>query len=508
MSSESTSGSPSEDRASRAEIIRHGAIDGVFFSRHFFPRTARDEPASFHAELWRLLYNAEARYTNIRVFRGSAKTSILRVFSAQRIAYSLSRTILYVGRSEMAAVRSVEWLRGQIETNRRFTQTFGLRPGSKWRGNECQIYNSVLNEAIWVVGVGITGSVRGLVLDDYRPDLIILDDVIDEENSGTLDQREKTDELILGALKNSLAPATEAPHSKLVMLQTPLHTGDSSSKALRDPQWTSVRYGCWTPETEDLPLEDRKSAWPVRFPTDTLIADAKAAIQRNKHHIFAREMEVRLITPDTVKFRTDWLYYWDEASAPVNPRVILAIDPVPPPSEAQVAKGLIDKDFEAIVAVGQTERGFFLLEYEQNKGHDPTWTVATIFRMAWKWRPLAIAVESIAYQRTLAWILRQAMQQKGVFWPVREVTDTRNKFDRITDALTAAATSSKLHVHPSHVDFIADFASYPRIAKFDLLDAVSMGLNELQFGGLGVSEMEPLAIGGKYKELEFVGGAP
>ena len=49
------------------------------------------------------------------------------------------------------------------------------------------------------------------------------DDVIDEENSATPEGRAKLEDLLYGAVKGSLAPATEFPDAKLVMLQTPLN---------------------------------------------------------------------------------------------------------------------------------------------------------------------------------------------------------------------------------------------------------------------------------------------
>ena len=111
--------------------------------------------------------------------------------------------------------------------------------------------------------VGITGSIRGINFDDFRPDLIVIDDVIDEENSATVEQRIKIEDLILGALKDSLAPATECPDAKLVMLQTPLNREDASCKALKDDEWVSAVFGCWTPETAGLALNQQESSWEI-----------------------------------------------------------------------------------------------------------------------------------------------------------------------------------------------------------------------------------------------------
>ena len=94
-----------------------GSHDGTFFGHYFFPKTSRQESAPFHDKIWTLLDEPTARRIGIQVFRGGAKTSLLRIFTARRVAYGLSNTILYIGKSERHAIRSVEWLKRHIEFN-------------------------------------------------------------------------------------------------------------------------------------------------------------------------------------------------------------------------------------------------------------------------------------------------------------------------------------------------------------------------------------------------------
>ncbi|MGH7473060.1 MAG: hypothetical protein ACREJW_03890, partial [Candidatus Methylomirabilales bacterium] len=163
-----------------------------------------------------MLENAKYRYLNVIVFRGGAKTTLLRTYTAKRIAYGISRTILYVGASEPHAVRSIQWLRTQVDKNVRFSSAFGLSPGRKWQENEIEISRGIDGTGAWVLGVGITSnSLRGINFDDYRPDTIIIDDAINDENAATAEQRLKIRDLILGALKESLAPESEEPNAKL-----------------------------------------------------------------------------------------------------------------------------------------------------------------------------------------------------------------------------------------------------------------------------------------------------
>src|SRR5262252_8980951 len=82
------------------ELVRLCAIDDQLFCRTFFPKAARQTPAPFHSDIWRNLNDPAKRYVNLVCFRDSAKTTILRMFTGKRVAFNLSKTILYVGASE------------------------------------------------------------------------------------------------------------------------------------------------------------------------------------------------------------------------------------------------------------------------------------------------------------------------------------------------------------------------------------------------------------------------
>ena len=465
------------EQLSLEEAVMLGAVDGEFFAHNWFPKTVRQGSPAFANSVWELIDNPVNRYCNIQIFRGGAKTTRARVATARRIAYGVAHTILYIGKSEGHAIRSIAWLKGAIERNKAFAESFNLRPGKKWSEIEAEIYHGIDEYPIWIMGMGISGSVRGVNRDDFRPDLIVVDDVIDEENSATPEQREKIENLLLGAVKESLAPASETPDAKLIMLQTPLNKEDPSTKCLQDPQWANLVVSCWTPETADLPLEQQESSWAERYPSAVLREEKRAYIARNKLSLWMREKECKLVSPETSDFRAGWLQYYTET--PKCAFTILAIDPVPPPSPKQIAQGFKDKDYEAFVVIGCNAGKFYLLDYSQHRGHDPSWTVAEFRRLCVRYWPRIVAVESIAYQRTLAWILRKAMERDARYFAIKEIEgDRRKKRDRIIDSLNGVTSEGKFFVHSSHAEFITQYTEYPDVSHDDLLDAAAIAVKE------------------------------
>lgn len=445
------------------EAVRLGAIDGALYSSFFFPRTARQVPSLFDKAVWNALDDPQNRYQALKIFRGGAKTTRLRLFGSRRIAYGISHSVVFVSNSEAHAARSVRWLRRQVLVNHRWAETFNLRLGGKKTDTELEIIHGVEEFPILVYAVGITGQVRGFLSeDDFRPDLIVVDDPDNEETTGTEEQRKKAHAIFFGALAKSLAPPTESPRAKMALLQTPLALGDLISTCAADEQWHSAEFGCLTLEGA--------SSWPARFPLDFLQKEKSAHIRRNQLSLWMREMECKLVAEEASSFRLGWLKVFDEKDLPKGMWYGVAIDPAS--SEEKTA------DQTAIVMLGFHGPKVYLMDYFMGRGTMPDQVVNEMFRMIFKWRPRYIAVETIHYQKILAWYVRREMDQQRIYIPVREFRDKRKKSDRITQAIGDVAAHGNLFYRgESQKEFLEAFVSYyPNFPGHDdLLDAIAIG---------------------------------
>src|SRR5690606_36468711 len=351
------------------------------------------------------------RFLSYQVFRGGAKTTTTRLFTSHRIAYALARTILYIGKSEGHAKRSAEWLKRQVDRNLKWSTAFGLKHGDHWTGTETEVYHSLRGHGIWIIACGIEGAVRGINIDDFRPDFICLDDVINDENAATHEQREKIWDLILGAIKQSLAPRADNPNAKMVMLNTPLDKEDASMKTEHDPEFHFRRFPCWTDDTVDLSVDEQESRWPEAYPTNELRDSKRAYVARNKTSVWYREMECKVIDPETTAFREEWLQYWGESGPglilPDTGRTIITIDPVPKPTDVKIAKGLHRPDYEVLMVLRWAQRKGWVCEYKMNRGHVPSWTIAMFWQLVYKWNPSSVVVSMVQYETTLQWLLEE-----------------------------------------------------------------------------------------------------
>lgn len=253
--------------------------------------------------------------------------------------------------------------------------------------------------------------------------------------------------------------------------------------------------GCFTKETENLPLQEQKSVWPERWSDEELRKEKQFAIRRNKLSIWLREKECRIISPETSAFKETWINVYGKTeeegqtvTLPKQGRRVIVIDPTPPPSDIQIAKGLRDKDYECLMVV---QRGvtapirYFCVDYKVNKGHDPNWTIAMFWSLVLTWNPMQLVVESVAYQRTLRWLLEQSMKQRGRYLAVKDRPKVkRSKYDKIVDPLNGPASQGAIYIHESHTMLRQQFIEYPNVEFDDVLECLAMGVEELSTGAI------------------------
>lgn len=487
------------------ELVELAAVDGNLYARSFFPNTARQESPPFHRDMDEVLENPLNRFVGFEVFRGGAKTTKLRLFCSKRIAYGISHTIVFIGKSQEHAIKSVHWLKQNVEYNTFWAGTFGLRKGTKWTDSEIEIIHGTDEYPIRVMALGITGSVRGINVDDYRPDLIILDDPCDEENTATPEARQKISDLVFGALAKSLAPASEAPDATMALAQTVLVKGDLIDRVMEDKQWASVRYSCFDEKVE--------SAWKDRWTTKELMEDKQAHIDRNQLSLWLREMECKLVTQENSAFLLSWLEYWD--ILPQGGMTYIGIDPTPPPKDGNSLKLVNQKLDDAVIMVIKYFNGkVYVADYYACKSPDPEEFVNKIFELVFKWNPMMVGVETTLFQRMLKWYLEKEMQRRRKFFTLVPVEDKRKKETRIVQTVSRYASNGNLVVHRTHGELIDQYSIFQAQATKqhdDYLDALTIAIDLINPALEGVvleGEFTDITDERGIAELEDWRGAP
>jgi len=488
------------------EAVQLAAADSIFYSHFFFPLTVRQGSPPFHRGMWNVLESPHKRFVNLRIFRGAAKTTIFRLFASKRIAYGISRTILVVGLSEEKAAETIDWIASQVEYNTEWAQVFKLRKGAKWTQTDLEIAHGEFGHTVRIKALGITGSVRGVNIKDYRPDLILVDDPCDDENTATAEQREKTARLFFGALKESLVPESEDASAKLALAQTPLATDDLTDLCAKSPEFFTMTVGCLT--DDDFASEACQSAWPQRWTKEQLIDSYQAACAINLSSVWWREKMCRIVARETSFFKAEWLSenFW--VVLPPLARYVLAIDPAPVRTEIARARD-VQTDLQAVMVKAYWKNHRYIVEYTTARDEDPDMVSKSVDRFARKYPIIRCGVEDVAYQRTLKWYLEREMKSgrcKSIHVmeiPTKQLA--KDKPTRILQAHSGPGSQGLIHCHESHTDFIHQWNDYPNVKFKDLLDVSaiadatlsphSMGLNINVADYIEIDESEIPALG-------------
>jgi len=453
------------------EAVQLGASDTIFFGQYFFPNACRQASPQFHYDIVDLVEDNDNRLAAVKIFRGGAKTTLLRVILGKRIAYGISHTILVVSETADHSVKTLRWLRTAVLHNALYRDTFGLKPGAKWTDGEIEIYSTVLDCTINVVGSGIFGQTRGLNIDDRRPDFILLDDIHDDENARTPEMRKKVKETLYGAILRSLAPTSECPTATACMLQTPLQREDAIEEAMKDDAWASMSVSILN--------EANESNWPERWTTEEILKDKESYRQRNQMSVWYREMEVKVTADELAFFSMQWLNNYE--NRPEGGYTYLGIDPTPPPKESQELGSGHRLDDAVICAILVRGKNVYLLDYYKTKSPNPNEFVEKIFEFHQRYKPLRTGLETVLFQRVIKNLIETAQQRKRYYFAITPVEDRRKKSIRIRQEVTDWASAGAVYVNKrKHTAFMDQYAEYPDVSHDDILDAFAIALSMIQ----------------------------
>lgn len=498
-----------KDELSLKDIVTIAADDLLFFGRVFFPKTFKKKSPKIHEDCAELIDGPDNG--QIAIFRGGAKTTLTRVACAKKASYGETSLTLVVGKGQDHAIKTILWIKNQVMNNKKWTETFKIgkamdpdtgRP-KKWTDEWITLHNGVLDKEIHFIAYGILGQIRGMNIDDVRPDFIICDDILDDENSATPEQREKVKERFWGALMKSLCRKEENPMAKCILLQTPIDQEDLSMDIRKLASWKTQVHSCFN--------SDGMSNWEDQFSTDSLKAEKEDFVRLNKLSVWMREMEVNPTSSELRLFIPDWL--GSHEIEPDDCIWILTVDPTPPPMSDKVQRDPQKLDDAVVMMTGfsPSQKKFFVREYYTTKSPQTMELVTKIFEFYMRYRPMYVGVETHLFQRTIKEALEIHMNRMGVFFVIVPIEDKRNKFVRIKDTLQGIASQGLISVRDEHTELHTQFISYPQVKHDDLLDALSLAtmmINPAMLTAGGVIEGEYDVVGYRddsYGELDFRG---
>jgi phage terminase large subunit-like protein len=255
-------------------------------------------PAAHHEVIIGALTDDELGHTLIVTPRGSGKTTLVQGW----LEWMLGRAslgggnwaedwrALYVTNTATQAYKISLAIKDTIEFNDKYHVIFPKvkKYGEKWSETEWRVQGNQSQKDPTFQAMGITGPALG-----SRATIIVLDDIADQENMGTLLQRTR----VIETLTNTIMPIL-VPGGRIVMAATRWHWND--------PPWWAMEQRWHTIYMKALVGDDPKSYWPERFKLRTKNRDGLLDLKEADPRAFARQYQNEVAPDEGLIFERIW----------------------------------------------------------------------------------------------------------------------------------------------------------------------------------------------------------
>jgi phage terminase large subunit-like protein len=426
-------------------------------------------------------HHSEHTLTALVSPRGHGKTTWASTIStAHDIAYDRENVIIIVKKTFGQAVTDLQNIVNVVKYNARFKKFFGKREFLIDRQDRCYIYNPYTGHKTWIEAKGAGQSIRGIVVDGKRPSKILLDDFEDENNTLTVEQRQKVRSWITAQVMPSLDPHK----GKLLAIGTIVHYDswlynlwEKYSAAIKEGRETAWKMIFHVIEEDGVPL------WPERF-TLKYIKSLRASYEElGRLDEFYQEYYNIPFNPDNAGFKREMITYFTgpliseprlnymELAVPeqkepllVPVDVVIGIDPSSGKS----------KDYTGIVVNCTAPDGKRYLAYANREKLAPDQLVDRLFGLYLEYRPRLIVIEEAAMQIIIQYWLRQEMRVRNIYLPLKgdPVPNTMSKETKLFQALQPIYSSGVMHHRSQQTALEEELFTFPKSKHDDIMDAL------------------------------------
>ena len=437
--------------------MQRARADKFYFFKTYLPHYFNLPEADFHHELIGLLDRAvpgdilksigfskesaaqaelpaaASRPVAVAAPREHAKSTIVTLgYPLHQICFGLRRFIIIVSDTEYQAADFVRFIKLELEENERIRQDFGDLRGhfGQWADD-----TFITKNGVKVLARGKGQKIRGLRNRQYRPDLVVMDDIENDQSVRNPRQVEKT----LKWIVETVYPAIDQ-NGSLFVIGTLLARKSVLAQLLFNPDycaWKSVVYRALIYD-ERSPGHPR-SLWPARHSVKSLLA--KKAVMGSLSFNKEYQNDPR---DEEGMFREEWLRYYHPSEIRGRQLAVFSfIDPSVGSGESA--------DYKAVITVGQDTNGIiYVLDAYIRKASIDT-LLRVVYNRYGEFHPQVIGIEDNVFQKLLIREFDALAAQRRQYLPLRGVTHSAAKESRIA-RLSALVERGVVRFRKGHSD--------------------------------------------------------
>lgn len=475
------------DPVARQKRRKQAHEDFGYFVGVYFPHYARSPHRSrlhdyLFARLPEIVASEKGETDAIAAPRGEAKSTLVsQLFVLWCIVTGRKRYPVIVMDSIDQAYPMLEAIKAELEFNPRLLMDF---PEACGQGRVWQAGAIVTQGDVKVQVAGSGKKLRGLRHGPYRPDLAVLDDIENDEQVRSPEQRDKLQSWVS---KTILPLGGAGAKFDVVYIGTILHYDSVLSRTLANKMWRTARFKALLRWPDRLDLWDRweetlrnagedaadafyqehqtemergaECSWAAR----PLLALMKIRA-RDGHDTFDSEYQNDPVAGDNAPFAgviqfwvnrlADWVFFG-------------ACDP-------SLGKAGASRDPSAILVGGLNRQTGILDVVEAGiRKRLPDRIIEDIIGCQAEYRCLLWVIETVQFQAFLYSELIKRAAARGIPVPARGVQPISDKLLRI-ESIQPHVKNGLIRLHPSQTTLIEQLRHFPKADHDDGPDALQM----------------------------------
>jgi hypothetical protein len=474
-------------------------------AKTLFPEAFYAPFSDLHKQIFQLIDSGERKIA-IAAPRGLGKTTIARTVANKGILFRDINFVSYVSNSATAAEMQTENMKRELKSNHEVKKLFG----DIQIADEDVGLDDTFSKSAWVafgntliMPRGAGQQVRGLIWKNYRPQLIIVDDLENKDEIMNEENRKKLKEWFLSDLLKSVNRYLD--DWRIIYIDTLKHEDSILQMLLDASDWKSVRLS--------LCDSNYNSLVPEYITTEELKREVEAHREKGALDVFYMEYMNVPVAAEDASFKQEYFKYYDEThpdfSKQIKPKLenVILVDP---------AKSVKMQSAEsAVVGVG--------LDYETpaiyfrdcvSKKMYPDELYDEMFAMKARLNAHVVGIEVTGLEEFIKQPIKNEIIKRGpnhAFEPIwlkargGPAEGSKGKIKRIAALVPFYRQGYVFHNPTCCAGLEAQLLMFPRSKLLDIMDAFAYIVEMLELGERYFSPPpeNPDDVEAEYAELDY-----
>lgn len=429
--------------------------------------------------------------------RGHAKsTNFTFKDSLHATLYGYKHYIIILSDSSDQAEGFLEDIKTELEDNADILEDFGPQKGDKaWRSSVILTKNDIKVEAI-----GSGKKVRGRRHRNWRPDLIVLDDIENDENVNTPEQRRK----LKSWFDKAVSKAGDT-YTDIMYIGTVLHYDSLLNNTLQNARYDAKKYRAvisWASNQalweeweriytnlfdenhrenartfyeahEAEMLEGVEVLWPEKWSyyglMEIKVSEGEAS--------FNSELQNDPVDPDNATFNPEWFDFYEPELVDFASPDFLFIGA----NDPSLGKNKKSDTSSIICLALHLKTGYMYIVEASVEKRNPDVIIEDVFEMNrrlkrdYKKGFYKFGVETVQFQYYFKQVMAQKSAAAGEYLPIEEIQSIVNKMLRI-ESLQPIIKNKYLKFNRAHKALLKQLEEYPMGRNDDAPDGLQMAV--------------------------------